>query len=53
MKPPMAHKINIPRPWVPSAATDISKTFARIRKQQAEAQKKVQPIKPHIRARVA
>lgn len=39
--------------YVPAAKTDIAKTFARIRKQQAEAQKNVQPIKPRIKARAA
>lgn len=50
MKPPMAHKIHIPRPWVPAAATNVAKTFDRIRKQQAAQKSNVQPIK---RARAA
>lgn len=36
-RPRMAHKIRIDRPWTPAAATDIAKTFARIRKEQQQA----------------
>lgn len=31
-KPPMAHRIRIPRPYEPSFATDIKGTFARERR---------------------
>jgi hypothetical protein len=34
-----AHRIKIPKPWVPSHATDIRKTFERVR-----AQMKVVPL---------
>lgn len=33
--PPMAHRIKIPRPWVPAANTDLHATFKRIRQEQA------------------
>lgn len=36
-RPRMAHKTRIDRPWTPAAATDISKTFARIRREQQES----------------
>lgn len=32
---PLAHKIDTSHPYTPKDATDIRKTFARIRKQQA------------------
>lgn len=49
MKHPMAHKIIIPRAYVPSEATDIRKTFARVKREQAEAQacKSVLKSKPY------
>lgn len=39
-KPPMAHKIIIPRPWVPAASTDIRKhSIARELRRLAEAKR--------------
>jgi hypothetical protein len=47
MKPRFAHRIKIDTPWIPAAQTDISKTFARVRKQFAaqQAEAAVRPTK--------
>ena len=36
MKPKFDHKVIRPKPWVPANQTDVSKTFARIKKEQQQ-----------------
>lgn len=49
MKHPLAHRVNTTHPYTPAVATDIRKTFARVRRKQAEAQTclpfNVQPLR--------
>jgi hypothetical protein len=50
MKYPMAHRIKIPKPYVPREATDIRKTIAAERKRLAEAEackplRKITPLR--------
>lgn len=39
--------------YVPAACTDIRETFKRVRREQQRKKSNVQPIKPHIKARIA
>lgn len=41
--PPMAHKVRVDSVYTPSSATDIRKTFARLKREQQRAQQAAAP----------
>lgn len=43
MKHPLAHKVQKPTRYVPALTSDIRKTFARLKREQAERAKQEQP----------
>lgn len=45
-KPPMSHRIIIPKPYVPSGSTDIRKTIAAEKKRLAEAAAQAAKVAP-------
>lgn len=45
-KPPMSHKIIIPKPYVPSGSTDIRKTIAAEKRRLAEEATRKATVKP-------
>lgn len=44
-RPPLAHRISIPQPYVPAVSTDIRKTIAAERRKLAEAKAATQAPK--------